>query len=325
MATHHHTQYVHYTPPGTHTSPPTSITPSLLNGNPTTSTAPSSSAAPVVTTVAPQDTTYIHPHRPRTTVQPQPQQTPQPQPPAPAPPQQSAAQPESPSPVAGSSQGPLIATGDWTKDLVHLAKTAELKKHALQLQLHTAHILSAHATLEQKSKSIQDVKEQKNKLDSERNRLLNSLRQVNEDRDKADMLESSLEKECTDLRTKISSLSGSDYAVAKRDVDRLRQELGQPPLPSLQNMLDEKNAQYLNERRLNGQSPPITSTPASSIPTTTITTSTSFSIPITPATHKRSATEDPSATPPIGKRPRGRPKGSKNKKSEDGAGAQGTM
>ena len=127
MATHHHTQYVHYTPPGTHTSPPTSITPSLLNGNPTTSTAPSSSAAPVVTTVAPQDTTYIHPHRPRTTVQPQPQQTPQPQPPAPAPPQQPAAQPESPSPVAGSSQGPLIATGDWTKDLVHLAKTAELK------------------------------------------------------------------------------------------------------------------------------------------------------------------------------------------------------
>jgi len=33
------------------------------------------------------------------------------------------------------------------------------------------------------------------RLDSERTRLLNSLRQVNEDRDKADMLESSLEKE----------------------------------------------------------------------------------------------------------------------------------
>jgi len=34
---------------------------------------------------------------------------------------------------------PLVATGDWTKNLVHLAKTAELKKHALTLQLHTAH------------------------------------------------------------------------------------------------------------------------------------------------------------------------------------------
>ena len=38
------------------------------------------------------------------------------------------------------------------------------RKHALTLQLHTAHILSAHESLEQKNKSIQDVKEQKNKL-----------------------------------------------------------------------------------------------------------------------------------------------------------------
>lgn len=82
------------------------------------------------------------------------------------------------------SSKPLVATGDWTKNLVHLAKTAELKygpntsiepegividlflrrKHALTLQLHTAHILSAHESLEQKNKAIQDLKEQKNKL-----------------------------------------------------------------------------------------------------------------------------------------------------------------
>jgi hypothetical protein len=37
------------------------------------------------------------------------------------------------------------------------------RKHALTLQLHTAHILSAHASLEQKNKAIQDLKEQKNK------------------------------------------------------------------------------------------------------------------------------------------------------------------
>ncbi|KAG5642926.1 hypothetical protein DXG03_001877 [Asterophora parasitica] len=67
-------------------------------------------------------------------------------------------------PAAGSSTlTPLIATGDWTKDLVHLAKTAELKKHALTLQLHTAHILSAHASLQEKSRVIQDIREQRNK------------------------------------------------------------------------------------------------------------------------------------------------------------------
>ena len=129
-----------------------------------------------------------------------------------------------PSSAVGPAPAPILATGDWTKNLVHLAKTAELKcvslfsllsvrpyvwfalcphstpsaflaalprrsprlatslgpprcrltcpggdhvaarrKHALTLQLHTAHILSAHAALEQKSKAIQDLKEQMNK------------------------------------------------------------------------------------------------------------------------------------------------------------------
>lgn len=181
---------------------------------------------------------------------------------------------------------PLVATGDWTKDLVHLAKTAELKKHALTLQLHTAHILSAHASLEQKSKAIQDIQEQRNKLDSERTRLLNCLREVNEDRDKADLLKTSIDRECAALRVKITSLTEGEYAIAKQDVDRLRQELGQPPIPSLQNTLDEKSSQYLNERRLNGDGNAL----------------------------KRSSTEVPlDGQPTSGKRPRGRPKGSKNK------------
>ncbi|KAJ3756227.1 hypothetical protein EV360DRAFT_95809 [Lentinula raphanica] len=194
---------------------------------------------------------------------------------------------------AAPSNGPLVATGDWTRDLVHLAKTAELKKHALTLQLHTAHILSAHAALEQKGKSIQDVREQKNKLDSERNRLIAALRQVNDDRDQADMLEGNLERECATLRSQITTLSDGEYAVAKADVDRLRVELGQPPLPSLQTMLDEKAANFLTERRLNGSARVVVFRPAS-------------------------ASLDPSlgemvASVPA-KRPRGRPKGSKTQK-----------
>ncbi|TDL24894.1 hypothetical protein BD410DRAFT_785619 [Rickenella mellea] len=191
-------------------------------------------------------------------------------------------------------QSPLVAQGDWTKNLVHLAKTAELKKHALTLQLHTAHILSAHATLDSKNKALQDIKEQKNRLESERTRLLNCLREVNEDRDKADLLESSINKECSDLRSKIQAITDGDYAVAKREVDALRGELGQAPLPSLQATLDEKSAAYLNERRLTGDgngSPQV-------------------------AQQKRGGEEVYSvAEGPLtpGKRPRGRPKGSKNK------------
>ncbi|KAF9446410.1 hypothetical protein P691DRAFT_673687 [Macrolepiota fuliginosa MF-IS2] len=231
-------------------------------------------------TVAPQDTTR----------QPQPTRQSSQQP----------AQQQHPSPptvgtsaatASSSAQAlPLVATGDWTKDLVQLAKNAELKKHALTLQLHTAHVLSAHATLDSKSKAVQDIREQKNKLDSERTRLLNALREINEDRDKADLMEVSLEKECNDLRSKITQLTDGEYAIAKRDVDRLRQELGQLPLPSLQEQLEEKNTQYLNERRLNGNESQASSGSA-----------------------KRPATEQPEGQPATGKRPRGRPKGSKNK------------
>ena len=48
---------------------------------------------------------------------------------------------------------------------------------------------------------------------------------------------------CQDARAKIAQLTDGDYAIAKADVDRLRQELGQPPLPSLQSTLDEKTNQ----------------------------------------------------------------------------------
>jgi len=48
---------------------------------------------------------------------------------------------------------------------------------------------------------------------------------------------------CNDLRSKINQLTGGDYALAKQDVDRLRQELGQLPLPSIQDTLEEKTTQ----------------------------------------------------------------------------------
>ncbi|KAN0077021.1 hypothetical protein V8E55_010876 [Tylopilus felleus] len=187
---------------------------------------------------------------------------------------------------------PLVATGDWAHELVQLAKTAELKKHSLTLQLHTAHIVSAHASLEQKDKAIQDLKEQKNKLDSERTRLLNALAEVNSDRDKADLLEGSISRECAELRQQIAVLQEGEYAAAKTEVDRLRQELGQPPLPLLQATLDEKTSLYLRDRRVNGE--------------------------------KRSA-GDVSQEAPTGttKRPRGRPKGSKNRGGRTGGNASG--
>ena len=48
-----------------------------------------------------------------------------------------------------------------------------------------------------------------------------------------------------DLHQKIKTITDGEYASAKQEVDRLRQELGQPPLPSLQSTLEEKSAEYV--------------------------------------------------------------------------------
>lgn len=45
---------------------------------------------------------------------------------------------------------------------------------------------------------------------------------------------------CADLRLKIQTITEGEYAIAKRDVDQLRVELGHPPLPNLQEALEER-------------------------------------------------------------------------------------
>ena len=49
---------------------------------------------------------------------------------------------------------------------------------------------------------------------------------------------------CAELRARIQQITDGEYATAKRDVDTLRAELGQPPLPGLQATLEEKSQQY---------------------------------------------------------------------------------
>ena len=53
-------------------------------------------------------------------------------------------------------------------------------------------------------------------------------------------IHSSCVPRCSDLRLKIQTITDGEYAIAKRDVDQLRAELGQPPLPNLQETLEER-------------------------------------------------------------------------------------
>ncbi|CCO26487.1 hypothetical protein BN14_00511 [Rhizoctonia solani AG-1 IB] len=132
-------------------------------------------------------------------------------------------------------QSPVIAQpgSDWAKDLIRQAKASELKKHSLTLQLHTAQIISAHSSLEQRNQKLEDAKTQKEWLESERARLLDELRQV-------DLSESALQREVNELKIKIKAITEGEYGAAKNEVEIIRKELGLSPLPSLQATLEEK-------------------------------------------------------------------------------------
>jgi hypothetical protein len=47
---------------------------------------------------------------------------------------------------------------------------------------------------------------------------------------------------CEEIKKEISLITDGEYAAAKQRVDELRQELGQPPLPALQTIMDERAA-----------------------------------------------------------------------------------
>ena len=98
------------------------------------------------------------------------------------------------------------------------------------------------------------------RLNEKRQELLNALRDVNEERDKVDLMETAIGKEyvhpirslflniqlydvrCTDLKAQIQTISDGEFASAKREVDALRAELGQGPTPTLQQLVEEKSA-----------------------------------------------------------------------------------
>jgi hypothetical protein len=50
---------------------------------------------------------------------------------------------------------------------------------------------------------------------------------------------------CDVLRTTINQITENEYSQAKRDVDTLRAELGEPPLKGVQTILEEKNIKFV--------------------------------------------------------------------------------
>ncbi|KAJ7892258.1 hypothetical protein B0H14DRAFT_3688412 [Mycena olivaceomarginata] len=97
------------------------------------------------TTVSPQDTQHAPPRRLQQQQQPQPHASTSAAATINA---QAGAQAQGYAQAQSPQQQPaaIVAKGNWTKDL-----------------LHTAHILSAHASLTQKDRAVEDIREQRNR------------------------------------------------------------------------------------------------------------------------------------------------------------------
>jgi hypothetical protein len=115
---------------------------------------------------------------------------------------------------------------------------------------------------------------------------------------------------CADLRARIQQITDGEYATAKRDVDALRAELGQPPLPGLQATLEDKSQQYVHTVPWHSFASWLTLTVIGGV----IRYLQERRLG-TDQNHKRAADESPceGSQGSCGKRPRGRPKGSKNR------------
>jgi hypothetical protein len=65
------------------------------------------------------------------------------------------------------------------------------------------------------SSQLNTDRAQQRRLESERARLIECLAQVNEDRNQADLLEATLDRERALLKAKIAQLSEGEYRAAK--------------------------------------------------------------------------------------------------------------
>jgi len=140
---------------------------------------------------------------------------------------------------------------------------------------------------------------------------------------------------CIDLRGRIQTITENEYAQAKEDVDKLRKELGQSPIQSIQETLNQRESAWLESVRKSKSQGPVGHITMSdgpplllhSVATPQMIPEAGPSTPLVMGSKKRSAsfveqspltafnptlTPTPTFEPPL-KRPRGRPKGSKNK------------
>jgi len=180
-----------------------------------------------------------------------------------------------------------------------------------------------------------DIKSKRDRLEAQRASLLNQLREVNENREKVDLEESRAQREYDDIDRSIKEVTNGEYAGAKKEVDKLRRELGMEETRSLESQLEEKTSKQQQQRRPSGAGETSANGTAGhgpeavQVPASSSSTANSFSSPPQQHPQKRGPGRPPkhaqpslageplSDGPPPAKRPRGRPKGSKNKPKED--------
>ncbi|KAG0330732.1 hypothetical protein BG004_002012 [Podila humilis] len=103
--------------------------------------------------------------------------------------------------------------------------------------------------LEEKDSLLDEVRAERKSLQSELNRYIAMVKQVQNDLELATQAESQLGKEREQLSSQLTQVRDTDYKILKEEVDLLRAKKGIRPLPTLEQEQAVNMGRYLEQRR----------------------------------------------------------------------------
>ncbi|KAG0054873.1 hypothetical protein BGZ83_010211 [Gryganskiella cystojenkinii] len=110
-------------------------------------------------------------------------------------------------------------------------------------------IFQMNQTLEEKEELLDEVRSERKSLQSELNRYVTMIKQIQKDYELTSQAEAQLIKERDDISQQLGQMRESDYKSLKDEVDHMRTKRGFRPLPSLEQEQAEVMGRYLEERR----------------------------------------------------------------------------
>ncbi|GJJ77202.1 hypothetical protein EMPS_09561 [Entomortierella parvispora] len=138
---------------------------------------------------------------------------------------------------------------DPEEKLAELMELKNLKVRQDDLLHLKDQIVQMNHNLEDKEGLLDEVRSERKSLQTELNRYVAMVKQIQKDYELTSQAEAQLIKERDDISQQLEQIRDHDYKTLKEEVDEMRTKKGLRPLPSLEQEQAEVMGRYLEERR----------------------------------------------------------------------------